>query len=315
MRRGNRLRMGIGIAALSVATAWAAGAGCSDSDNDNLAAAGGTGGFTGTGTRNNGTAGTTAASGGTGGTTVVVLNDGQIAAVMVGANSGEVQAAQVALSRSGSDNSAVRTFATTMVTDHNAANARLQALLQSENITAEDSSQRQALATQAAQTVNTLWATPDATFNAVYAQSQVTIHQMVMQLLQNQLIPAVQNAALKSELQAELTAVMGHLTQAQQLAAMFPSATPTTTDGGTAATGAAGQMGSMSATGTAGQSGSMSGTGATAGHLGSMAVPSGTNTGTGATTGSRTSTGTSTGTGTGSTGTSTGSGAGTYTTH
>jgi len=185
-------------------------------------------------------------------------------------------------------------------------------LLQSENITAEDSSQRQALATQAAQTVNTLWATPDATFNAVYAQSQVTIHQMVMQLLQNQLIPAVQNAALKSELQAELTAVMGHLTQAQQLAAMFPSATPTTTDGG-----AAGQMGSMSATGAAGQSGSMSGTGATAGHLGSMAAPSGTNTGTGATTGSGASTGTSTGTGTGSTGTgtSTGSGAGTYTTH
>ena len=64
---------------------------------------------------------------------------------------------------------------------------------------------------------------------------------------------------------------MGHLTQAQQLAAMFPSATPTTTDGGTA-----GQMGSMSATGTAGQSGSMSGAGATAGHLGSMFGPAGT---------------------------------------
>ncbi len=298
------MRMGIGIAALSLATAWAAGAGCSDNDNDSLAANGGTGGFTGTGTGNNGAGGTTAAAGGTGGTTVVVLNDGQIAAVMVGANSGEVQAAQVALSRSGSDNTAVRTFATMMVTDHNAANARLQSLLQSANITAQDSSQRQALATQAAQTVNTLWATPDATFNAVYAQSQVTIHQMVMQLLQNQLIPAVQNAALKSELQTELTAVMGHLTQAQQLVAMFPSATPTTTDGGTAATGAAGSTGKTAA-GAAGSSGTST---------------TGTSTGTGASTGTGTGTGASTGTGTSGTGTtgtgtSTGSGAGTYSTH
>jgi len=308
--------MGIGIAALSVATAWAAGAGCSDNDNDNLAAAGGTGGFTGTGTGNNGAAGTTAASGGTGGTTVVVLNDGQIAAVMVGANSGEVQAAQVALSRSGSDNTAVRNFATMMVTDHNAANARLQSLLQSANITAEDSSQRQALATQAAQTVSTLWATPDATFNAVYAQSQVTMHQMVMQLLQNQLIPAVQNAALKAELQTELTAVMGHLTEAQALAAMFPSATPTTTDGGTAATGAAGQMGAMSGAGGT-TSGTSTGSGATTGTGASTGAGPGSRTSTGTGTGS-TGTGTgTTGTGTGSagTGTNTGAGTGTYGTH
>jgi putative membrane protein len=259
MRRAIGIRMVVLAGALAAVSG--AGAGCS---NDNEAAengAAGTGGFAGTGNRagTGGTGGTTAASAGASGTAAAALTDGQIAAIMLDANSGEVQAAQVALSRS--NTSAIQTFANRMVTDHSAASAALQSVLNAANITAADSAQRQTLANQTTQALNTLWAAPAASFDAAYAQSQVTMHQAVMQLLQSQLIPHVQNAALKSELQSELAAVMSHLADAQQLAAQFPTSTAgggtTTADGGTT-TGTAGTTGT---TGTAGRSGTGSGPG------------------------------------------------------
>jgi putative membrane protein len=191
---------------------------------------GGTGGRTGTG----GSTGTDGGAVGTGGSTGdaaapdggAPLSDAQIAAIMIEVNGAEVRAGQVANSRA--SNTATLAFATMMVTDHLAATGRLQIVLQSANINAADSPDRRALAAEGMQTLDTLWATPASTFDRVYLQSQVTMHTQVLQMLDAKLIPAAQNAALKSELQTERTAVMAHLTLAQQLL------TNLTTDGGAA---------------------------------------------------------------------------------
>jgi putative membrane protein len=198
------------LASMAVGT-WMIGCG-SDNGNKNDAGVGGHAG-------NGGAAGI----GGSGGTPVdggivdgsAAASDGQIASVMLEANTGEVSAAAIALAKASS--SAVISFATMMVTDHTAANARLALVLQQQNITAADSALRQMLAMQAAQTVSTLLATSPSAFDQAYVASQITMHTMVLQLLDNQLIPNAQNAALKAELQMERTAVMNHLTAAQQL--------------------------------------------------------------------------------------------------
>jgi predicted outer membrane protein len=177
-------------------------------------ATGGTGGG-GVGTGSGGATGTVDA--GPGDAPLAPLSDGQVAAIMIEANGGEVLAAGVASSKS--MNPAVLDFAAMMTTDHNAANARLVAILQSTHIAAEDSDQRRTLSMQADLTLNGLWAAPLPTFDTTYVQSQVEMHMMVLALLRDVLIPTTQNAQLRAELQMEQTAVTAHLQHAQQLLA------------------------------------------------------------------------------------------------
>jgi putative membrane protein len=221
----------LALVASLAAGSWVSGCG-SDNNNNNHDGSTGAGGHAG----NGGAAGIGGTGGGAspdGGQTDagVLASDGQIASVMLEANSGEVAAATVALAKATSP--AVVTFATMMVSDHTMANGRLAIILQQQNITAADSTVRQMLAMQAAQTVTTLLATPASAFDQAYVTSQISMHTMVLQLLDAQLIPKAQNATLKAELQMERTAVMAHLTAAQQLASSLA-------DGGVTATGDAG---------------------------------------------------------------------------
>jgi putative membrane protein len=232
---------------LTLGTALAVSNGCgSDTNNNNVDGGGGHGGGGGL-TGSGGGGGAVTGSGGGGGATdggtdgvdgaAAALSQAQAIAVAEEANSGEVHAAEIALTRS--TNSDVLAFATMMTTDHNAANMRLQALVQQAGLTAEDSATRRTLSTQTQQTLDSLWAATTSSFDLTYVNSQIAMHTMVLQLLQNSLIPAVQDAQLRTELQAEQTAVTAHLASAQQLHATL------TGDGGAgdAATGTGGADG------------------------------------------------------------------------
>ncbi len=143
------------------------------------------------------------------------MSDGEIAGVMLEANTSEVSAALIALADSAS--ATVTTYATMMVTDHKAANGNLVKIVRQDSITVAGSALRQMLSAEASRTLSALTSTPPSTFDATYALSQVTVHRMVLQLLDDQLIPKVQDASLKTELQSERATVMNHLTAAQQL--------------------------------------------------------------------------------------------------
>jgi putative membrane protein len=144
-----------------------------------------------------------------------MLNDGQVAGVMLEANAGEVQAGNVANARS--MNPAVRMFAAMMITDHTGATQTLEATLAAQAIEAVDSPLRRMLSEQAAQTLNSLWAASPSGFDVAYADSQVAMHMMVLGLLDQTLIPMTSNAALKMDLQAARMTVTMHLMAAQQL--------------------------------------------------------------------------------------------------
>jgi predicted outer membrane protein len=222
--------------------------GCSDDNinvNSGLDALSGGGGTGGTGTGGTGTGGTS--TGGTGGTGTggggstgtssldggatatgdggVRLSDSATAGVMMEANGGEVMVGTLATNRA--QDARVRSFAQQMVTEHSMANTRLNTLLQQKGLTAGDSEVRRMLAMAAQTTLNQLSNLSAAAFDAAYMASQVDMHQQVLKLLDDVLIPSAEDADLKAELVSARATVAMHLTAAQTLAASVAG-----TDGG-----------------------------------------------------------------------------------
>jgi len=240
-------------------------AGAGGNGTGGLGAAGGAGGSAGQGGFGGpGGRGGQAGVGGRGGAGggVVDLTDGQIAGVMIQANQGEIGAGQIALTRA--TNADARMFADMMVSDHTRANMSLLDVLQSEGIMAAESAQRQVLDSQARDISTTLWATPSAMFDVVYIQSQVTMHIMVLQLLDTMLIASTQSPELRMELQSQRNAVADHLLQAQLLLMELNGAG-----------GAGGRSGAGGAGGGAGAGGAGAGGTAGAGGAGGATTGSG----------------------------------------
>jgi predicted outer membrane protein len=174
------------------------------------------GGMGGTGAHGgNGGGGSAGGGGATGAGGLATLSDGQIIGVMLEANNGEVRTADVATARS--ESSDVQTFAVAIRTDHDAASMRLNDIVQSSNITAADSLQRQMVSAQTADVTDMLWMESIAGFDVAFAQDQITLHTSVLKLLDDTLIPQATNAALRTELGTERAAVMIHLAHAQLL--------------------------------------------------------------------------------------------------
>jgi putative membrane protein len=150
-----------------------------------------------------------------------VLSDAQIVGVVSAANSGEIQEAQLAQSKSA--NADVVAFATMMVTDHTQSQTNLTALEQQSGISPAASAPQQQLQTTAQQTLTSLTSLSGVAFDIAYAGSQVTAHQTVLALL-DVAISQADNASLKTFLQTTRTAVAMHLGMAQALEAKLADA-------------------------------------------------------------------------------------------
>lgn len=146
-----------------------------------------------------------------------VRTDGQIAAVVTTANTGEVAQGRVALTKA--EDAQVRAFAQQMVTEHTAAQQSLTQVLTTAGITPQPNEVSRSLKSESDQVVqqlNTTAAGPE--FDSAYIQSQVAVHQKVLDLLDNELIPAAQDGTLRDELQTTSDAVAEHLAKAKDLA-------------------------------------------------------------------------------------------------
>jgi len=160
-------------------------------------------------------AGGMAGAGGAAGATAM-LSDGQIVAILLEANAGEVHTADVADVRATDGD--VKTFSMQLRSDHMAAQMRLNALVQSEGFTVGDSAQRQMVAASANDAIEGLWMTPMAQFDRTFVQAQVVLHASVLDLIDTVLLPETTSAALRTEVQMERSAVATHLGVAQTLA-------------------------------------------------------------------------------------------------
>lgn len=147
--------------------------------------------------------------------------DSQIAHIAYTAGAIDVEAGQLALEKSQSDD--VRAFAQRMVGDHTAVNDQALALVKKLNVTPEDNPTSQALSSQAATKRSELSGLDGAAFDKAYVENEVAFHKTVNDALKNTLIPAAQNSELKSLLENGLKVFEAHLEHAEHLATQLRS--------------------------------------------------------------------------------------------
>jgi putative membrane protein len=143
-------------------------------------------------------------------------SDPQIAHIAYTAGDIDIKAAKLALKKS--HDKAVRAFATDMVRDHQAVNDKALALVKKLNVTPEDNSTSESLASQADAKRADLAKLSGKAFDKAYVDNEVAFHKTVDGALETTLIPSASNGELKSLLQTGLKIFEGHLHHAEHLA-------------------------------------------------------------------------------------------------
>ena len=221
----------LSTAALALAT------GCKNKHTDSTGTAGS--GTTVTGSDMTGSAGTMAGSGsagtmagsgsamadtgsagsgsGSGSAAAASLSDPQIAAIVVAANQVDIDAGHLALKKS--KNAEVKKLAQMMVTDHTAVNKAAVDLVTKLKVTPEESDASRGLTKSGAESRATLEKLDGAAFDKAYVDNEVGYHKAVISTVASQLIPAAQNAELKSTLVSVQPTFDMHLKHAETVQA------------------------------------------------------------------------------------------------
>lgn len=150
------------------------------------------------------------------------LSDPQVAHVAVTANSIDIDLAKLAKSRTA--NADVKQFASTMITDHSAVNAKAGALATKLGVTPKDNEVSQSLLKGASDARATLEPLKGKAFDRAYIDREVTYHQAVLDALDHLLIPTTENAELKQLLVDVRPAIAAHLEHAKKLQGVLVAA-------------------------------------------------------------------------------------------
>jgi len=143
------------------------------------------------------------------------LSDMEIAHIAYTAGTIDIRYAHLALAIS--ENPDVRTFAETMIRDHTAVNEKAVALLQKLGATPHDNPTSQKLVNDAAEIRRELMELDGAAFDRRYAANELAYHQFVNAAVEDQFIPAVQNAEFKRLLKSALRTFKVHEQHAEQM--------------------------------------------------------------------------------------------------
>jgi putative membrane protein len=152
------------------------------------------------------------------------IPDGEIAAIVVAANQVDIDAGQLALTKS--TNAEVKKLAERMVTDHTAVNKSAVELVTKQHIEPVQSDTSKSLAAGGAETRQKLSALEGAAFDKAYVDNEVAYHQAVIDVLKTKLIPSAQNKELKDALVGVAPAFDAHLEHAKQVQAALAGGGP-----------------------------------------------------------------------------------------
>ena len=143
------------------------------------------------------------------------ISDAHIAAIVVTANQVDIDAGQLALSRS--TNEKVKTFAQLMVTDHTGVNKAATELVTRLKVTPQTSPTSEALKAGGAKNLAHLKTLKGAEFDRAYINHELAYHQQVIEALDKTLIPGATNAELKALLIKVRPAFIAHRDHAKML--------------------------------------------------------------------------------------------------
>lgn len=142
-------------------------------------------------------------------------NDAQIAHIAYTAGALDLEAGKQALAKS--QDATVRSFAQTMVRDHDAVNQQALTLVKKLGVTPEANATSEALTKQAKDKAGELAKLSGKDFDRAYIHNEVAFHRTVNDALSTTLIPSAHNAELKSLLETGLTLFREHQIHAEQI--------------------------------------------------------------------------------------------------
>lgn len=143
------------------------------------------------------------------------VSDPQIAAIVVAANSVDVDAGKFAADKS--TDAEVKKFANTMVTDHTAVNKSAVDLVTKLKVSPEENDTSRSLKAGGEKNIAELRGLHGKAFDKAYVDHEVAYHEQVIQALDTLLIPNAQNAELKALLVKVRPAFVEHLNHAKHL--------------------------------------------------------------------------------------------------
>ena len=148
---------------------------------------------------------------------IAAVTDPQIAAIVVAANTVDVEAGKLAQSKT--KDRKVREFADSMVRDHTAVNKAAVALVTKLGVTPEENDTSRALTASGEKTRARLSGLSGKAFDREYIGNEVAYHKLVLDALDNTLIPSAQNEELKATLVSVRPSFVAHLQHAEHLQA------------------------------------------------------------------------------------------------
>lgn len=144
-------------------------------------------------------------------------SDPQIAAIVVTANQVDIDAGQLARSRSQSKE--IQEFAQLMVTDHSGVNKAATELVQKLKVTPEPNATSDSLKKGGDENLANLRKLDGSRFDKAYVDHEVTYHQTVLDAMDRTLVPSAKNEELKALLVKVRPAFVAHLEHAKHLQA------------------------------------------------------------------------------------------------
>jgi putative membrane protein len=144
-----------------------------------------------------------------------VPNDAQIAAIVVTANQVDIDAGELAKSRS--NNKEVKEFAQRMITDHSGVNKAATDLVTRLKVKPQENPTSASLKKGGDDTLSRLKGLKGAEFDKAYVDNEVTYHQAVLDAIDKTLIPNAKNEELKALLVKVRPAFVAHLEHAKHL--------------------------------------------------------------------------------------------------
>lgn len=142
-------------------------------------------------------------------------NDAQIAAIVVAANTADIDAGKMAEGKA--TDPQVKAFAKQMVFDHTGVNKQAEALVKKLHVTPEENDTSRSLKKGSDENIASLKRLSGKKFDKAYIDHEVAYHQSVIDSLDKSLIPNAQNAELKNLLVQVRPAFVAHLERAKQV--------------------------------------------------------------------------------------------------
>lgn len=145
------------------------------------------------------------------------LNDHQIAEILEEANDAEIDAAKLA--KSDATNKEVKEFAKHMLEEHKKSNKDTKRVVKKNDIDPEESAMSKAIKEDGKNKRDMLKKQKALAFDKLYMDQQVSMHQTLLNDLDQKFIPAAQKPEFKTHLEATRVHVNAHLEKAKAIQA------------------------------------------------------------------------------------------------